>query len=710
MMMRVALVPLMLLTMTSVRAGRLEKAFKALEVHDYFKARELFRKEVKKHPAAAWYGLSVISGRADNPFYELDSAYQFIVRSDLAFTAAPDKERMRIGALGVSHTSIIAQRDHVYERAWEIARGQNTVIAYQRYLDRYPSGPRAEEVRAAMHHLAFQEARTANTASAYASFVERYPSSREVYEARTRLNDALYAEATAAQDIASYKAFIAAYPDNPNVRKAEDAIYRLSTPGRTIAQYKAFIAAHPDNHRVPDAWRSLYETYTKDLNVGTITRFVAEFPDYPFMDDLVDDYRMASVELLPFRRDGKWGFIDTEGTERIKAQYDWVESFLHGQALVGVGDRVGTINRSGRAVVPVEYDEVREFAEGTAVVERSGRVGAVDRNGELVVPMVFTDLGDFSEGLAYAEDHGKYGYVNARGQMMITPVYDVAANFHQGLAVVGVDGRSGVIGRSGQLVVPLEYEWIEGFERGFSRVRRNGRMGLIGPQGTVLLEPKYDHVGDPHDGLALVVEGDRCGYVDTTGRFMIPKDYEAAQDVAAWGDFGQGRAEVQSAGKRGIINTRNERIVPFHYADIGGTRGPLFPVKKKSKWGFVDLRGASVVEPRYDQVWDYVDGVARVENGGLFGALDSTGREVIALVNAKLADAQFGLLVGGVDRLGVFDVNGKLVIPAEHDEIIVVNEAIVKVVNDERSAYRRVSDAGYIWKEAGFRTAPASAE
>ncbi|HNR55197.1 MAG TPA: hypothetical protein PKJ19_08530, partial [Flavobacteriales bacterium] len=66
--------------------------------------------------------------------------------------------------------------------------------------------------------------------------------------------------------------------------------------------------------------------------------------------------------------------------------------------------------------------------------------------------------------------------------------------------------------------------------------------------------------------------------------------------------------------------------------------------------------------------------------------------------------------VGGVDRLGVFDVKGKLVIPAEHDEIIVVNEAIVKVVNDERSAYRRVSDAGYIWKEAGFRTAPASAE
>ncbi|MCC6541329.1 MAG: hypothetical protein IT225_03835, partial [Flavobacteriales bacterium] len=247
--MRAVWLGLLLCTMSPVWAGRLEKAFKALEVHDYFKARELFRKEVRKHPAAGWYGLSVISGRADNPFYHLDSAYQFIVRADLAFTAAPDKERILIGGLGVSHSSITAQREHVLERAWELVRGQNTVIAYQGYLDTYPSGPRAAEARAAMHHLAFQEARTTNTAAAYAAFVERYPSSREVYEARTRMNDALYGEATSAKDIASYRAFIANHPDNPNVRKAEDAIYRLSTPGRTIAQYKAFIRNEPDNHR-----------------------------------------------------------------------------------------------------------------------------------------------------------------------------------------------------------------------------------------------------------------------------------------------------------------------------------------------------------------------------------------------------------------------------------------------------------------------------
>ncbi|HRD52510.1 MAG TPA: hypothetical protein PKY96_07670, partial [Flavobacteriales bacterium] len=49
---------------------RLQKAFAALEMHDYFLARKLFRQEAKRHPAAAWYGLSVISGRANNPFHD----------------------------------------------------------------------------------------------------------------------------------------------------------------------------------------------------------------------------------------------------------------------------------------------------------------------------------------------------------------------------------------------------------------------------------------------------------------------------------------------------------------------------------------------------------------------------------------------------------------------------------------------------------------
>ena len=72
-----ALVGAMVCTMAGI-AGPLDKAFEALRIFDYFKARELFTKQVPKHPAGAWYGLSVITGRADNPFYQLDSALTYV--------------------------------------------------------------------------------------------------------------------------------------------------------------------------------------------------------------------------------------------------------------------------------------------------------------------------------------------------------------------------------------------------------------------------------------------------------------------------------------------------------------------------------------------------------------------------------------------------------------------------------------------------------
>ena len=56
-------------------------------------------------------------------------------------------------------------------------------------------------------------------------------------------------------------------------------------------------------------------------------------------------------------------------------------------------------------------------------------------------------------------------------------------------------------------------------------------------------------------------------------------------------DLHAGLAEVQLQGKHGVVDIKNQRVLPFNYVDIGGTIGPLFPVKKKTQWGFVDRAG-----------------------------------------------------------------------------------------------------------------------
>ena len=83
--------------------------------------------------------------------------------------------------------------------------------------------------------------------------------------------------------------------------------------------------------------------------------------------------------------------------------------------------------------------------------------------------------------------------------------------------------------------------------------------------------------------------------------------------------------------------------------------------------------------------------------------MDSTGKEVVAPTLGTLADARFGIMVGGGDHVGAFDRTGKAVIPAEHDEVLSITERIARVTNGEHFAYRDLADGHYIWKEQGFK-------
>lgn len=683
--------------------GQLSKGFKALAVYDYFQARKIFLKETKRQPAAAWYGLSVISGRADNPFFHVDSSYAFIQRSDAAFSMASDKQRASMLKLGVDHTALMAQREHVFQLAWGIAKGQHTIAAYDRYVNTYLQSPFAEEAAIVRDHLAFQAAREDDRAEAYEAFLERYPKSKQVFEARSRLQEAIYREATLDRDIVSYLTFIAAHPESPYLRSAEDEVFRLSTPGRTVEEYRKFIVEHQKNQRVGDAWRGIYEIRTRDLSVDAITRFLKEFPEYPFVEELVDDYKTASLTLLPFRREGAWGFIDDSGVERIKAEYEWVEDFRGSQAIVSREGKVGTVNRSGRAVVPIEYDDVEEAVEGTSTVERGGRVGAVDSGGELVVPMRYSDVGEFSEGMAYAAKDGKYGYINARGEELIPFRFSSAGTFHKGMAVVEEEGLFGVIDSKGNIVLATEFDWVEGFEQPYSRVRKGERMGLVGPFGDELLPLKYDHVGSFQDGLALVVEGRKCGYIDEHMNFVIPLEYEAGEGVSNWGDMRNGLAKVQLSGKRCLINARNVRVFPCQYTDIGLATGAIIPVRKKGKWGYADRKGGVLFDNRYDQAWEMIDGLARVRNGALFGAIDSAGRELIPVRFIGLLDVQYGHLVAtGPNGSGLLDRSGAEVVALMYDVVVVLNERIAKVQRADRFGYIDLSTGRFIWREEGL--------
>jgi hypothetical protein len=121
-------------------------------------------------------------------------------------------------------------------------------------------------------------------------------------------------------------------------------------------------------------------------------------------------------------------------------------------------------------------------------------------------------------------------------------------------------------------------------------------------------------------------------------------------------------------------------VVIASYAQKKDAAG-LFPVLKDGKWGYVNKMGEIVIQPQFDDAWDFSEGLAYVRIGqkcgmtsARCGVIDQTGKMVIDLQQVDfagrfsegLAPVQTG---GSNPRRGFIDKTGKLVIAPQFDVV-----------------------------------------
>jgi hypothetical protein len=173
------------------------------------------------------------------------------------------------------------------------------------------------------------------------------------------------------------------------------------------------------------------------------------------------------ARLVPFERDGKWGYKTSQGRVAIEPRY----------------------------TMALEYS-----AEGIAAVVDEQGWAYIDRSGKLVIRPLAIDNGPdyFVEGLARFRVDGKIGFFERHGRVVIQPRYGYAMPFSQGRSAVCDGcrevaegehrfvrgGRWGFIDSAGALVIPLQFEDAGSFDKGRARVRLNGRWIYINRKGT----------------------------------------------------------------------------------------------------------------------------------------------------------------------------------------------------------------------------------
>ncbi|MBI3501300.1 MAG: WG repeat-containing protein [Bacteroidetes bacterium] len=697
---------LFLLTSSSLFTSPLEKGFEALKIYNYFEAKKLFTSSLRHHLSGASYGLSIIFYRNDNPFYNIDSAYKYILISEKKFKTDSPKEKENLSKLSINQKAIEEQKEKIIQRAFEKAKTENLVETYNWFIKNFSHDELKKQATALRNKVAFENAKKANTAQAYKDFISTYPDAEEIKDAKWLYDFTLFNSMTKPNNMETYEEFIKKFPKSPYRLQAQDSVFTYSTRGESIEEYRTFIKKFPDNHNVKISWEKIYSLSTLDFTPKAFQNFLFDNPDFPDKEKVKADLLRAKMNLLPVVQDGKWGFIDSLGNMQIPPTYDWADEFSEGAAAVTRNEKSGYINKAGNIFIPLSYDETNSFHNGMAVVKKENKSGLISKTGKQILPLEFEDISgnEGEEKILLALKEGVYNYFDSKGKLLTGGKFEKAGDFSSGRAYIVQNGQYGFINRKGEIIIPAVYNWAESFKpNGTARVKLADKFGMIDTSGKSILQCEYDRIDDFSEGLVLVVKNKKFGFADEKGNSVIPIKFDYSPEISEVKGFQNGLAKVEQNKKRGLINKSGNSYLPLEYDDIRNFSEELCAVKRAGKWSYISRDKKQKINFQFDYAWDFSGDLARVEQKKKKGFINQKGEFIIPATYDEATDFKNGISIATLaGKKGALDSSGKIIIPFEMDEITEVHSGILKLEKNNKTAYFNLSLQKQIWTETGF--------
>lgn len=193
--------------------------------------------------------------------------------------------------------------------------------------------------------------------------------------------------------------------------------------------------------------------------------------------------------------------------------------------------------------------------------------------------------------------------------------------------------------------------------------------GFIDRTGTVAIVPVFVQVGDFSFDLASVttyVDGVLTeGYINTNGQLVIPYTYKYCSKFTS-----SGLASVTNfSDKQGYIDRTGNLQIPCMYDFADKFHEGLAPVESGGLYGAINTEGTLVIPMIYNQVSIFNEGYARVRNAAeKFGFIDKNNNLVVDYTYELAGYFVNGLswaISGG--KMGYIRPDGSVAIPFSFD-------------------------------------------
>ena len=304
---------------------------------------------------------------------------------------------------------------------------------------------------------------------------------------------------------------------------------------------------------------------------------------------------------------------------------------------------------------------------------------------------------------------GKYAFINEQGELITDFEFDFA-NIFGGFKI---NGKFGAINTSGEIILEAKFDLLGGFFDGLASVEIDGKCGFITHKGDFVISPQYYRTTDFKNGIASILETITSSpkIIDNSGTIILAGE-------ADYGDYSEELISCQSQENRkwGFIDIKGNSIIPFMYlytqsfSEGKAAVTPEFINKKPNKKkyplsGFINRENEMIIPPKFQIAeGNFSEGLCVFWDNGN-GYIDDKGEIVIPaqyLVGEQFSEGLAGVQLKKNEKWGFIDKNGTQVIKPKFSHISSFENGIAEVIVGElyeEYKYGYISKNGdYIWK------------
>lgn len=386
----------------------------------------------------------------------------------------------------------------------------------------------------------------------------------------------------------------------------------------------------------------------------------------------------------------KKGAINAKGKEILPCKYSEISDSYDGVRILVCDEKYGIMDSKGKISVPCQYEELKTPSNGLIAAFYNNKWGIIDYNNEIKVQFKYDDIVNCYDAYFIAKYHDQYGISSYEDQTLIDFIYDYVAPSHHDEDFIYVikNNKCGIYNADFKKLYDPVYDrslsyWTP--SNGVITTRKDGLYGAIECKtGKILIPFVYNRLGDYKEGLFYAQSTDtrQFGYIDRENKTVIQFKYTSANDfsegyavVAVYDKKFESRLGTVSKDIYGVIDKDGNWVIKPTFGDpLLGITNPQFgnglcPMglydKNRlgaSQFGYINIKGEWVIPPLFDEVQNFINGVAEVSMNGKWGAINTKGLFIVPTTYdddyPRAKDDSF-ILVKGKEH-HTFDLEGNL--------------------------------------------------